>query len=321
MTQKHSLSIVLLILLTNLNPNHAWVKTGIAISANIEDINCDDFSVLTSPTWWYNWHTLSTYQQKNCTQNGTNIEFIPMIWGWSGQNLSQTPIPDDATTIIGFNEPNLISQANLQPAAAVEAWKQLQTVFDDKILVSPSASPCSGEGCIVNFGSQTDWFDEFFRLCNGECRVDYLAVHFYWCYLKDSDKNVYDWLGSLHNLYTRYGYKLWLTEFNCWDGTVAEQNTFLDDVLPVLDSTDWIAKYAWFMARERNTGHDTDMFLFTNNTHKAELTELGETYNTRAGVLMDNTTTHEILVSLVVVLVSFQLACVGAYFCIFTVWF
>ena len=74
-----------------------------------------------------------------------------MIWGWYGQELPALP---DYDTVLGFNEPNHATQANLSPQEAALGWMELQAAYPDKTLVSPSASPPNTE----------EWFDEVFEI-------------------------------------------------------------------------------------------------------------------------------------------------------------
>ena len=242
-------------------------KIGAGISPKSPDCRCDDLDVLTSPTWYYNWGSESTYVQMNCPSNELpKAEFVPMIWGWWGQKLNSSSIPSDATTILGFNEPNHKSQSNLQPSQAVAGWKVIQATFPDKILVSPAAAPCGGSDCIPNYGQPIAWFDEFFKLCNGECKVDYLATHYYYCNVDDA----MEYLNSLK----KYNLKIWFTEFNCPGGTPDQQKQFMNELLPKLEESDLIYKYAWFM--DRDSGPES---LLVYNSTKAVLTSLGEAYN------------------------------------------
>ena len=49
--------------------------------------------------------------------------FVPMIWGYWGQQFPALPGHD---TVLGFNEPNHPGQADLDPETAAWAWLELQ---------------------------------------------------------------------------------------------------------------------------------------------------------------------------------------------------
>lgn len=140
-------------------------RKGVCIAP--EYYQCSDLSGFTGASWYYNWGTQpSPLGHPEC--DGVPVpespEFVPMIWGWYGQQLP--PLPD-YDTVLGFNEPNHASQANLSPEEAALGWMELQAAYPDKTLVSPSASPPNTE----------EWFDEFFEICEAlGCRVDYIGT-------------------------------------------------------------------------------------------------------------------------------------------------
>jgi len=261
-----SFDLVLLAVVACIIGNNASSKTGAGIYPHAKGCNCDDLNVLTSQSWYYNWGNLSTFIEMKCPTNKLpKAEFVPMIWGWYG-SISTDYVPSESTTILGFNEPNHLAQSSLSPSYAVEGWKVIQSNWPNKILVSPSASPC-GANCISPYGQPLDWFDEFFRICNGTCNVDYLATHYYGCDANDAMEYV--------NSLRKYNLKIWLDEFNCPGGTKQQQMEFMQQLIPMLEASDIIYKYAWFMVRDSGTES-----LLTNNVSVAQLTDLGKQYNT-----------------------------------------
>ena len=244
-------------------------KEGVGISSTHS--LCTDMDVLTGPRWTYNWGTESTFVTMGCNPL-PKAEFVPMFWGYHNTTVyNRDDIPSDATTILGYNEPNRDKQSNLTPAEAVEGWKKMQAVFGDKILVSPSASPC-GDKCV--YGPPVQWFDEFFRLCNGTCKVDYLATHCYDC-------NATSTMAYLETL-SKYKLKIWLTEFACgWQGTASEedQNNYMSEIVPMLEESDLIAKYSWFISRTNKTN---SLLTWRDYVHynQSVLRTLGQQYDT-----------------------------------------
>ena len=99
---------------------------------------------------------------------------------WDGANdrltrLSQN-LEKGASAVLGFNEPNLVVEANMSAQAAADAWPAFETAAQDDsvpIVVSPA----------MTYGNTHPiaWLDEFFNLCSG-CRVDAIAVHSYTCF-------------------------------------------------------------------------------------------------------------------------------------------
>ena len=218
---------------------------------------CNDLDVLISPKWYYNWGANSTFKDDGCNPLPKQ-EFVPMIWGYYGAS-SYPPyyIQENTTYILGFNEPNHAKQSNLTPQQAVTGWKVIQKTWGNTHkLVSPSASPC-GNDCLT----PVEWFDEFFKICNGECQVDYLATHMYSC-------NPENTMNYLKNLTDRYNLNIWLTEFACdYDNshTVEEQQNYMKQIIPMLNNAEYVYRYSWFNSRDQDS--NSLYFLDYNYTY------------------------------------------------------
>lgn len=151
-----------------------------------------------------------------------------MIWG----RTKSINAVDEASYILAQNEPNHMKQSNMTAAEVVASWSDIENNSKGKPIIGPSAAPC-GSMC---HGNETEWFDKFFELCNGACRVDFLATHTYWCNAKQV-------MNRLLMLYNRYQKKIWLTEFAC--GNYSENKMqmieFMKDILPQLEAAEYIA--------------------------------------------------------------------------------
>merc|ERR1719334_649205 len=255
-------------------------KKGLCIPPH-ENANfyCGDLEAFSRVSWWYNWSTKSNYHQDgwcacdtalDCGPEPETPEFVPMIWGYYGSIPDN--IDDKYQFILGFNEPNHVDQSNLSPQVAAEAWIELQSMYPDRILVSPAPA-----------GGNNDWFDEFFEYCDVlGCRVDYLAYH-------DYRGNANQVMNKLESLYNRYGRKVWLTEFaKCCTRDVTEIEEFAKDIIPRLEAADFVYRYSWFITRygaksEQENLEDGDWYLDKANAlfeeHSGELTNLGRIYD------------------------------------------
>ena len=152
-----------------------------------------------------------------------------MVWGWNPKY--PLAVPSDTPAILGFNEPNFHSQADLTAKEAASHWPEIERHSHGRPLVSPAASPCSSKSKCI--GNSFEWFDDFFRLCHG-CRVDYLATHAYYC-------NADTTMDYLQKLYTRYGKKIWLTEFSCpRTMDYGHQLDYMKAILPRLEAADFV---------------------------------------------------------------------------------
>lgn len=214
--------------------------------------------------WWYNWAAQPDSTAVAAAHAGLGVEYVPMVWGQKSLADFPTQVPADARYLLGFNEPNFGSQANLTPAQAAALWPQLQSFADAHglALVSPAVNYC-GSPC--NVANPFDWLDQFFAACTG-CRVDYIAMHAYMC------TGLASYLQQFEQKYTQ---PLWLTEFSCLDGSDTSepaQEAYMDTTLALLEADPRVFRYAWFTGR--STGTPSLDLLGSDGT----LTPLGQKY-------------------------------------------
>jgi hypothetical protein len=188
--------------------------------------------------WWYNWSLKPS-------GGNTGIEFVPMIWGSSTVNGA---IPAGSRYLLGFNEPNFMSQANLTPQAAAAAWPMLQAngrKAGVAAIVGPAMNFC-GPAASCNGTDPYVYLKDFLNACT-DCEVDHIAVHWYNCDLPslrayiESNSSLAGWL--------QFKKPIWLTEFSC-DGsaTAAQQEAFMRAAIPYLESQPNVFRYSWFSA-------------------------------------------------------------------------
>lgn len=217
--------------------------------------------------WWYNWASKPD-SGLGTSYRELGVEFVPMAWNAASTEAGLLrDIPEGASTLLGFNEPNFFEQANLSAKDAAARWPVLEKVADARglKLASPAVNFCGpAENC-----HDTDPFsylDAFFAACK-DCRVDYIAAHWYAC-----DGPALTWyLGQLK----KYERPIWLTEFSCLDAqdkSVAVQKKYMTDALQILESDLDVARYAWFIGRSSSV---PSISLLGED---GKLTELGELY-------------------------------------------
>jgi Glycosyl hydrolase catalytic core len=177
------------------------------------------------------------------------LEWVPMIWGPG----SITPASIAALTaqrrsgragyLLGFNEPDSGSQANISPQRAAELWPRLEAT--GLSLGSPApAVPDDG------------WLARFMAIARARrLRVDFIALHFYQDF---TDPHAVDELrAELSSIHRRYGKPLWITEIGALDirawgehmdhaPTPALASAYLRRLLPMLDGLSFVERYAWF---------------------------------------------------------------------------
>jgi len=198
------------------------------------------------------------------------IEYVSMVWGSASlqPNLASV-VPNSAKYLLGFNEPNYYAQSNLPAEVAASLWPQVESVADSLNLkiVSPAVNYCGG-GC-----TDTDPFvylDKFFAACTN-CRVDYIAVHWYSC-----TAAALSWY--LNNL-KQYGKQIWMTEIACgpWDPNWQDNDQFHIDYMTaavqIMESDPDVFRYAWFSGRTTGVPHSS---VFADAT--GQFTQLGLEY-------------------------------------------
>jgi hypothetical protein len=187
--------------------------------------------------WWYNW-------AMSGTGAGSGIEFVPMAWGSGSVSAN---LPSGAKFLLGFNEPNFHAQANLTPQQAANLWPMLESKAKatGTPLVSPAMNFC-GPASECNGTDPYQYLKDFFAAC-ANCKVDYVAVHWYNCDLP-SLKDYLEPGGSLEG-FEQFDRPIWLTEFSC-DGkaTVAQQEAYMRVAIPYLEQSAHVFRYSWFSA-------------------------------------------------------------------------
>lgn len=225
-------------------------------------------------SWWYNWYFQPENAVASVYQN-YNMDFVPMAWGKSfdetGLRAFYTSHPE-AKYLLGFNEPNFQSQANLKPSEAAALWPKLEKIAKDFGLkiVGPAVN-YSGDGVQENgvtYSNPFTYLDAFFTACPN-CQVDYIAVHNYMCYSGA--------LSDYINQFKKYNRPIWLTEFACWDQatiTPSMQKGLMMGAIDYLESEPMVFRYSWF------TGNRSGGFPYISlfDSQSGKLTELGQLY-------------------------------------------
>lgn len=265
----------LLLLLTFISENAfsqtKSTKRGIAYGYHSE---ADMAAISKGVSWWYNWY----YQPENTVSmvyQNYGMDFVPMAWGKSfneaGIRAYYASHPE-AKYLLGFNEPNFISQANLKPSEAAALWPKLEKIAKDyglKIVgpaVNYSGDPVQENG--VTYSNPIAYLDAFFAACPS-CQVDYIAVHNYMCYSGA--------LADYINQFKKYNKPIWLTEFACWDQaniTLAMQKGLILGALDYLESEPMVFRYSWFNGNRTGSSPYIDLF----DAQSGKLTELGQLY-------------------------------------------
>jgi hypothetical protein len=238
-------------------------KRGICGDASPQDL----VVLAPSTTWYYDW---SVAPPATLQGQLSGIEWVPMCWGAvyaSNVDGIEAQIPAGSKYLLGFNEPNFMSQANLTPAQAASMWPNLEKIAADKglQLVSPAVNWCGD--CVTGVTNDpVDWLDKFFAACPG-CKVDYIAIH---SYAPGSEA-----LRSYIDKFRKYNKPLWITEFAPWDPPKPDYDgvvRYMKEAITILENEPVVFRYSWFATRV-NINPDISL-LGANGT----LTKLGQLY-------------------------------------------
>ncbi|CAD0083397.1 unnamed protein product [Aureobasidium vineae] len=188
-------------------------------------------------SWGYNWDSDSAGLS-------SSFNYVPLLWGltnghtdvWNSRATSA--IANGATHLMSFNEPDMTSQANMSPQDAASAYKTWMMPFAGKAKLGAPAVTNGGGSMGLN------WLAAFLEACDG-CQIDFVTIHWYdqasnTAYFKEHVQNATDVAG---------GKPVWVTEFAPTDNpSDADIATFLEDVMPWMDSQSFVERYSYFMA-------------------------------------------------------------------------
>ena len=281
-------------------------KKGLAMGENmffedrdkvaLQKLNC---------SWYYNW---STSAFNNSVDDG--VAHIPMMWGADSAEAIQN-MNTNSNYILGFNEPDIESQANMGFWDAVDVWKQYISPLKMRKVSPAPADPNGGSGWLYSFMNGDEicfthdgiwdyyyWYKDdpsivpIFK--EGVDDVDSVCLHYY-----QGDTNAQGLIKAVDKLWNTYHKPVWITEigvFGVKGSTMdysydipsrrAEIQAFLTEVVEGLESRSYVERYCWFPydveSRNEIDGFDgsgaTAMFEYRSGKY----TDLGIAYSQMA---------------------------------------
>ncbi len=197
-------------------------------------------------TWYYNW----TQSESEPCSNGQGGQFVPMIWGHTGNEQSATAIATSMTTfvnkgwgyVLGFNEPDNPSQSNIPVATAISLWPS----FDNP------AIKIGTPGTAANASPGMAWFTSYMSMLNANTalRADFLAIHWYgWnagsCNATASELESYiKWAETFPG-----NRPIWITEWGCLNLSAPDAQTvvtFFNGAVAMFAKHPRLVRYAWY---------------------------------------------------------------------------
>ncbi len=279
-------------------------KKGLAMGDNmgtkvkLNELNC---------SWYYNWGTKAF---NNSIDSG--VPHIPMMWG--GYDDSKDDMQNLSTSsnyILGFNEPDIESQANMKFWDAIDVWDDYIAPKNKRNVSPAPAAPGGDSGwlnhfmngayiCHNTFLEDGSWGlydvyqdDASKKWVAGKADdVDAVCLHYYLAYI-DPDGLV----NAVNNLWNTYHKPIWITEIGLFgrkgyaatdmsyelENKRTEIQNYLTTIVNQLDSLDYVERYCWFPYDVDST-NDIDLFDGSGGTAMFEYatglyTDLGKLYS------------------------------------------
>ncbi len=205
-------------------------------------------------SWYYNWKPTPG------TMSGSSkVSFVPMIWDGSDVTTATLDqVKHEGHVLLGFNEPDSSSQANMSVQQALDLWPQLMATGME--LGSPAVA--------ADAATPGSWLDQFMSGVKARgYRVNFITVHWYGTEF-NSGAAVQQLQDYLQAVYNRYHLPIWVTEFamaNFSSKSVpypsdAQQAAFLTAATKMLADLSYVQRYAWFALPTWPTTGSTGLF-------------------------------------------------------------
>ncbi|MCI8956854.1 MAG: hypothetical protein HFG29_07685 [Eubacterium sp.] len=244
-------------------------KKGVAMGGDMSDtVEIGKLNI----SWYYNWATAAFNSSVDA-----GVAHVPMVWGAAQSNLREIKnITDDSNYILGYNEPDIESQANLSAGKGLAAWKYVAAT--GKRTVSPALAVYNGS-FLDKFLKTGDTYDptqepednededsttegEVIPLEGGfyaAVDVDAVALHRYGGCKTDTDPDVSRLTDAIDWLWERYHKPIWVTEvsvtgmkggYSDWSyqhpGALERMKKYVASIIEAMDADDRVERYAWF---------------------------------------------------------------------------
>ena len=192
-------------------------------------------------SWYYNWATTPFNNSID-----KNVSHVPMMWGIGEDSIDSIKnLKSNSNYILGYNEPDIESQANMTIEEGVENWNLV--CGTGKRTVSPASYDPNGP---------SEWVSGFLEGIElQKLNCDSIALH---CYGPNIDVDRV--LSAVDAAWKKYNKPIWLTEISVVGrknipsmdhsyekpGEIEKMMTYLEKLVVELDKRDYIERYAWF---------------------------------------------------------------------------
>ncbi len=231
---------------------------GISTPVEYDAERCRDVKRLNA-SWHYNWSP----NPQACP--GDNV---PMIWSQHALMALERgtlTLGGNSIYILGFNEPDLESQANMTPRACARYWRRLEALYPKKLLISPAPS-----------GKDYQYLErmrnQYIKLYNKPPRFAALACH---SYLSTTNmRKVLNWMDRKADAWNIR--EIWVTEWGLpppFGTQYFASIAYMRQCREMFNEYDRLTRFAWFTSRQP---YYDAMCCYRWDTGK--LTPIGEAY-------------------------------------------
>ncbi len=225
-----------------------------------------------SAGWFYTWKADRVW-----VHHPDNMEFVPMIYTADFATTENFTKAKESTSgiLLGFNEPDRASQADLTVEQALSYWPMFEAT--GLRLGSPAIAGDERQN--------NSWLERFINGTDDyKPRVDFICVHRY-PWTTDPNEAIADLKRYLEDVHQKFNKPIWLTEFAMIKfgadpqfPTDADQAKFAKEAVELLESLDYVERYAWFVIMPYTAPpgfHISNIHLYDGN---GDITIVGEAY-------------------------------------------
>jgi hypothetical protein len=218
-------------------------------------------------SWVYNWG------MKRPAGLPSQIEYVPMVWGWWGDtSIGQKVLADapGSKEVLGFNEPdfpNKYGGSNIPVDQALTAFKYVSDLKSQGLTIG-------GPACGVD---SDDWMKTFMSQAQSSpynYHIDFIGFH---TYQKDPTPEgaAAGVLGFCDYVYSIYHKPIWATEFAPTHLSNTDAMTFVRLVCQGFQKRAYVQRYSMFTSEHpSDTGMGTSALVNPDGT----LTNVGRIY-------------------------------------------
>lgn len=280
-------------------------KKGMALGGDMSDkvslskLNC---------SWYYNW---ASEAFNNSIDEG--VAHVPMMWGGAEDSVEGIlNMTSTSNYILGFNEPDIKSQANMFFFEGIDTWKEYISPLNKRKVSPAPAAPGGDSGWLKLFMNggykcKSPWdgtwslYSDYEGDETAEATktwvegmgddVDAVVLHYY-----RNQINLEGLLNAVETLWETYHKPIWITELSIFGvkGTYTDHSyelpekraamaEFVQGIIENLDAIPYVERYCWFSYDIDSTneidGYNgsgaTAMFEYASGAY----TELGRLYS------------------------------------------